>query len=51
VRLANEVFEKKYPEENKQTPINYITFHQKFRKFYLVNMQLDEALLKLDQEE
>jgi len=27
VRLANEVFEKRHPEEQKQTPINYITFH------------------------
>jgi hypothetical protein len=51
VRLANEVFEKKYPEEQKQTPINYITFHQKFRKLYQVNMQAEEALLKVELEE
>ncbi len=51
VRLANQVFEKKFPEEQKQTPINYITFHQKFRKVYMINMTEEEALLKYQLEE
>ena len=51
VRLANQVFEKKFPEEQKQTTINYITFHQKFRKVYVINMTEEEALLKYQLEE
>jgi hypothetical protein len=51
VRVANEVFEKKYPETHEQTPLNYVNFHLEFRKLYKVNMQVEEALVKMELEE